>query len=573
MVGGRASFEIQALHDGRWLTEDYRETELTARAHARTVFGRPNRQGIRIVKHWARADGLVTENVIYTEMREQTAPKVTIVPVDEAPYCRKIADYYRAESRMTINRLFRKYVDQVFLTPTELIHNYKALKKVQDVDMLFPAAVDRVATLQAREAGEEPRTRRDEIYRAVAQITDKARRAESYPNLPKLASNDFDMLVTRIERMVPPGESDFYTLVALSRELVKYRNWLGKLERLAGLTHPGQAEQSLALLDGVLADFFGVASALQDVLGYQRNLGEAICAILDLCEGRFAAEKSDARDQIAVIAPLIADGRLEQTRQSLIDRALRQLSSAQPLSRDDPSHEVAAFRRVALRLLRPDGLIGGADAAVALTRRYVQMQEVGGQAGLRRAVSGVVAAAGDSLFSVVYLLQLVSTPLGVELAEEISATLLDKVGSGTIDGLVPKDGSIRDKLSRMSSLYEKLAAARILSDDLRLRLLDHLDRLLGQFVKGQGIIEKLDDPKAPLRDRATRLIEFCAANVLPKKSKVHELACNRVVALLKQPNFDARFVEGITDPTHRDDSLRKFHALLEHAGFKLCRSG
>ncbi len=568
MVGGRANFEIQALHDGRWLTEDYRETELTARAKAKALFGKPNRQGIRIIKHWTRADGLVTETVIHTEMRGTVVPKVTIVPIDEAPYCRKVSDYYRPESRATINRLFRKYVDQVFLTPSELIHNYKALKKIQEADGLFPAAVDRVAAVQARGAGEEPAARRDEIYRAVARITDKARRAEAFPHLPKLAGNDFDGLFTSIERLVPTGEADFHTLVALSRDLVQHRSWLGKLDRLVGLIRPDQPDRSLALLDGVLADFFGVATALQDVLGHQDNLGDALCAILDLWEGRPAAKNCEAREQIALLAPLIAGGRLDLTRASLIDRVLRQLATPHPLSRDDPSRESAVFRRVALRLFRPDGLIGGSDAAAALTRRAVYLQEQGGQAGLRQAVGGVVSAVGDSLFGLVYLLQLTASLLGAELSGEISATLTRTVGSGGIDGMVPKDWPVRDKLSRLTRLYDTLAAQAVLPDDERLRLLGHLDRLLSRFVKGEGIIEKLDDPAAPLRDRATRLIEFCAGDVLPRRSKVHALARGRVVALLKQPNFEVHFVEGIEDPAQRNESLRKFHTLLAHAGFK-----
>ena len=255
MAGGRASFEIQSMRDDHWITEEIRDTENAARGIAKTILGKRQCQGVRVIKNWTRADGQVTENVIYTETREAEAPKITIVPIEEAPYCRKTAEYYRLESRTTINRLFRKYVEEVYLTPTELIHNYKALKKVQEVDTLFPAAVDRVATLQARSAGEDPKVRRDEVYRAVAQMTDKARRANEHANLPKLAGNDFDKILARVERIAPPGEVDYYSLVVLSRDLVQHRNWLGKLERLVELTHPDQKEEALALLDGVLPIF------------------------------------------------------------------------------------------------------------------------------------------------------------------------------------------------------------------------------------------------------------------------------------------------------------------------------
>ncbi|HXP95070.1 MAG TPA: hypothetical protein VN809_00060, partial [Telmatospirillum sp.] len=395
-----------------------------------------------------------------------------------------------------------------------------------------------------------------------------ARRADEFPRLPKLTGTDFDRLCVHIEDVVPPGEADYYSLVVLSRELVKHRNWLSKLERLVSYTHPDQRDQALTLLDGVFADLFGVATALQDFLGYQRNLADALCAIVDLCEGRFVANKSDAKDQIAAIAPLIADGRLAETRKSLMDRMLRQLASAQPLSRNDPSLEREAFRRVAFRLFRSGSLIGGADTAEALTRRFVFMQEAGGRAGLRVAVGGVVALVADPAFAVSYLLDLAGTPLGGDLFEDIAAALRRVIGVRTVDALVAAGTSVQETLLRVTGLYDKIAGASGFPETERRGLLDHLDRLLCRYLEREGVIEKLDDPKALLRDRATRLIEFCASELLPVGSKAVGIARARVVALLKQPNFEVRFVDGLTDAAGRDEALRVFHALMARAGFR-----
>ena len=335
-----------------------------------------------------------------------------------------------------------------------------------------------------------------------------------------------------------------------------------------GYIRPDQRKEALALLDGVLADIFGVATALQDILGYQKNLAEAICAIVDLCEGRFSAEKSDVKEQISAIAPLIADGRLTEARTSLMDRMLRQLASAQPLSRNDPSCEGDAFRRVALRLLRPDGLIGGSDTAEALTRRFVFMQETGGKVGLRLAVGGVVGVVTDPTFAVAYLLQLADSSLGEELSVEIVKSLRHVIGVRTIDSLVSADTPIQQTLLHATAIYNKISTAAMLPEDERQNLLEHLDQLLCRYLKRKGVIEKLDSPKAVLRERATRLIEFCAGGLLPEDSKAAEIARGRVGSLLKQPNFEVRFVEGLNDAVSRDEALRVFYALLSRAGFR-----
>jgi hypothetical protein len=568
MAAGRASFEVQALRDDRWVAEDLRETESAARAAAKATFAKGQCQGIRIVKNWLRADGIMTETVIFTETREPEPPQVTIVPISTAPFCHRTEEYYRLESRITINRLFRKYIEKMCLTPTELIHNYRALKKIQEVDTLFPAAVDRVATLQARISGDEPRMRRDEVFTAVAQMAQKARRAEENTRLPQLKGIGFDKVIHRIERIVPPEEVEYYALVVLCRDLVERRNWLGKLERLAELARPEVRGNVLSLVDGVVADVVGVPTALQDILGYQRNLAQALCSIADLWEGCFNSERSDAHEQITVFGPYLADGRLESTRRALMERLLRQLSSVQPLDRHEPGRERDAFRQVAGRLFRPNGFLGGPATAAALTRRFSLLLEGGGPAALRQSVAGVAAAMPDRQFRFVYLAELAASELGGELIPAILAQFREEMNVSTLEALVPQGLPPKGKLMQATGLYNTVVDASAVPESDRVALLMRLDQLLSQYLQRSGIVEKLDDPNAPLRDRATRLVQFCAAAILPAQSHALQWTRERVISLLRQPDFDMRFIEGIVDLQQSEEALRNFHALLVRAGFQ-----
>lgn len=570
MAGGRASFEIQTCRDGRWSTEELRESESAARSVAKGIFGsRTYCEGVRIVKNWERADGLMTENVVFTEMRENGGEvRVNIVPVDEAPYCRRSSEYYRLESRITINRLFRKYLEKVYLTPTELIHNYSALRKVQEVDGLVPAAVDRVASIQAKLGEEDPRTRRDDIYKAVARMTQRARRVTDRRDLPKLKGTNLEETLDKVESIAPPDEAQYYSLVVLCNDLVQHRNWLGKLERLVALVPPEKRDDILAMLDGVLADLVGVPTALQDILGYQRNLAQALCAIADLCEGCFDNSRSDARDQLAVLNPLLAEGRLEETRRSLLNRLLRQLSSAQPLNRHDPAFEREALREVLNRLLRREGLLGDGEAAVALTRRYAHLGEEGGLTALRQSVGGICSMIADPLYRAIYLCELAGSALAADLMPEILTELYTLTRQPSIDGLAPPSWPPRDKMLLLTRLYNRVAAVATLPAVDRTKLLENIDRLLADYLKRARIIERLDDPAAPLRRRAIHLLEFCAAGVLPPEGKAQALARERVISLLKQPNFEAHLVEDIAEPAKCEEALRNFHALLVRGGFR-----
>ena len=75
----------------------------------------------------------------------------------------------------------------------------------------------------------------------------------------------------------------------------------------------------------------------------------------------------------------------------------------------------------------------------------------------------------------------------------------------------------------------------------------------------------MDNPNTHLRDRAVMLVKFCGAGVLPE-GKALALARKRVIKLLRQPSFDAHFIEGIPDPHRAEKALRDFHKLLIQGG-------
>jgi hypothetical protein len=567
MSAGRAGFEIHAYRDEHWVLEDTRETETIARQVAKTILNKPKVGGIRIVKTWKRGDGQITESTVHEEMRAASEPLVTIVPIESAPFCAKLDECYKFESRLTVGRLLRKYVEQVFLTPTELMHNFKALKKFQEADTLYPSAVDRVASIQAKAANVDSRARRDELFRFVTQATDRARRVEEKGGLPELKGKDFSAAYAKVKSSSPADEACYNALVVLSRDLVGYRDWLAKLARIAELINPDGDEEVLALFDKVMADLVGIPAAFQDMLGQQSNLGQALMAIITLYDTGRTTGKTDAEEQIAKIGPLIASGKLKETRISLVERLVRQLGSSQPLSKNDPTRERDMVKEVVTKLFRADGILGGPDAAAAMTKRFVYLQEGGGLTALKNSVGGVVGSIKELLDRILYLLELAKSELAKDLGEAIADNLRKLIEVRDIGALVPEAKDATAKMLGVKKIFETLRADTGLPSEERVRLLARLDTLLAEFIQREGIIEKLDNPSAPLRDRAMRLVEFCGSGVLPD-GRALRTARERVVTHLRQPNFDRAFIEGITEPAKCAEVLRDFHSRLVRAGFR-----
>ncbi len=559
----RTSYEVQAMRDGRWVMTSIFDAEDQARAAATKLLADKKCEGARVVRNWNRQDGRMVESEIFCQTRTvRDDGPVRIVPIETAPpRCERTEDYYGVDSRMVMSRIFHNYFEKAYVTPTEVIHNFRELKRIQDKDSLVPSAVDRVASLQTRQSGGDSKARRDEIFKTLEQMSQRARRAEQN-GLPKLGghlSQCFGEL-----RAPDAADRDFLALAVLSRELINTRNWLGKLERLCALAAAEPDPHAVTLLDGVIADVLG-ADVVQEILGWQPSLGQAIRSMLDLADGRLAADKSPSGEPAELLNRLLAEGKLPTSRLCLIDRAHRQLRSANPLRRSEPSKELEEYKAVVARMATPRGLYDGPNTADALTTRYSRMVEQGGDAGKRAAIAATFRAMPDRAWGVIYLCELARTAyakgFAADMVEQFHITLCTR----RLGDLCPPSLPPKERMARATAAHAAMLASPFPAK-VKEQVAGHIDGLLERYLIDEQIVEKLDHAGSPLRDRAIRLVQFCAAGVLPE-GRALTRARQRILALLRQPNFDEHFVQGIPSPEAGQAALRQFHQLLVKAGF------
>lgn len=563
MAGGE-SFEVQVLRQGRWMTESARDRQDEARQLAQKFLSDKKCEGARVVASKVGRDGLISEKVIFEQSQTGGGDgPARINPIDSCPpRCQQTRDYFGLESRMTINRILRTYLEDNFLTPTELLHVFKEIQRVWDKDNLIPSAADRIASLQTKIGGpQSANERREEIYASLDQIQARAREATK-AKLPTIGQRFSDTLNALGRGQ--DGETEYRAIVALARELVGLRNWMGKLDRLTELAAAETDAESILLLDTVIADVLG-ANVVQELLGWQPSLASAIISLLDLGDGKFDHTKSEAKGVAERLVRLFAQNKLPGSRHVLVDRALRHLRSSNPLSRNDPKRELEEYQRVLLRLLVPGGIISGAEAAEALTLRGTRFVEQGGATGKRAAIQATVKALPDRAHGVMYLSELTKTDFAKEHQADIIKQLDLVFGARVIGELCRRTLSPKERLINATGAFNA-ALASALPDLIKRKVADHIDDVLERYLIDENIIEKLDDPKAHLRDRAIRLVKFCGAGVLPQ-GKALNRARMRVIKLLRQPSFDSHFIEGIADKTQAEKALRDFHHLLIEAGF------
>ena len=556
-------YEIQVMKDGRWNTEAVRNSETLSRQLAKELLGNKQCAGVRIVGNQSYRDGTTNETVIFEKTQDVNGDKpIKINTVEVAnPRCKRPRDFFGLEGRMVFNRIFRNHLESVALTPTEILHSFQDIKRLQDRDNLVPSAVSHVAKLQTANTDQTLRDRQDEIYGIVEQIVEQARRADDM-ELPPLA-NSFSATLKDVADF--RGETPEYLgMVVLARDLSGVNSWTGKLDRLCQLADPETDRKAILLLDVVIADVLG-ANIVQELLGWKRSLGAAIIAMLDLADGTFDPEESEITETTAMLCKLFSANALPASRRVMIDRALTQLKSSQPLSRNDPEKELEEYRRVMARLLVPGGIMSGGDAAEAITLRGTRFIEQGGATGRKKAINATVKTMPDPARGVMYLAELSNTNFADEHLEDIVEQLGVVFSARVIDELCRRSMSPKNRMVTATGAHDA-ALNSGLPEGIRDQVTEHIDGVLERYLLEENIIDKLDKPEDHIRDRAVRLVKFCGAGVLPADGEALSLARQRVIALLRKPKFDTHYIEGIGDAAKAEKALRDFHKLLIGAG-------
>lgn len=543
------------------MTQSVRHSEKEAVAEAERILTNKKIAGARIVKEHPSGHEDADE-VIFERRQEAQEKKINITPVDTVPgVCKNIRDYFGLESRMTMNVIFRQYLEFVSLTPSEVLHNPRELRRVQDYGNILSSAADNVAKLQVKATGQSLKERRQQIIDAFDQIVAQADRAEAM-DLPVL-DGTFSNLLKRVGQS-SSERPEYLAMFALCKELSKNRGWIDKLAFLLALAEREDTNsKALLLLDTVIADIFG-ANVLQELLGWQPSLGSAIIAMLDLAEGKFEPDPKGPADVVGKLCAHFTTDRLPASRDALIDRAVRQLRSPNPLYRADPSKEMEEYQKVLARFLVPGAILSGAKAAEAITLRGARFIEAGGATGQRSAIAATAKAMPDPARGVMYLSELSNTEIAGDHLSVIVEEIDSVFGARVIRELCSQVSTPKDLMVTATGAFSA-AERSALPGDVKSKVTAHIDNVLERYLADENIVEKLDNPNAHLRDRAVRLVKFCGAGVLPE-GKALSMARKRVTEMLRRPDFDKQFVDGLGDPKVAETALRNFFKLLQKAG-------
>ncbi|MBF0562961.1 MAG: hypothetical protein HQL37_13290, partial [Alphaproteobacteria bacterium] len=131
----KITFSVQVYQDNRWMIDAEMDSETAALKYAESLVTAAEHSGVKVTRERTRADGTISEQEIFNKTVQTKQKKLSIKGIDDANDCKNDIDFYNLQSRITIGRLLRNFLDELCITPTELLHNYRIIKKFIELDI------------------------------------------------------------------------------------------------------------------------------------------------------------------------------------------------------------------------------------------------------------------------------------------------------------------------------------------------------------------------------------------------------------------------------------------------------
>ncbi|MEM7653639.1 MAG: cyclic nucleotide-binding domain-containing protein [Pseudomonadota bacterium] len=481
-MAARFIYEIQVCRANNWTVQATFDDKGQAIKSAQSALAK-----VDAVKVLMKEAGRTLGNkgkVVFEQERNLDA--LTIQSIENAPPCETVEAFYAYPARRCAGKLLRRYLDEMGITALELVHNKFYLKVLTRHDTLFSQAVSRVGSLQAKDIGVKPQDRISQLYEMAEEIVQRSEEFEEDRGpFEKLQAEGLSAV------MASGSEEERVSLGrrAMADLLGTKRDWMDKTELLVEQLANNDTPEAVKLLDETLAEILDGSKAIMELLGAQPDLFAAIESLLQLQAGRFERHEG-AATPLARLNRFFEERDLPKSRAVMLERAIREISSINPLTREGGEVERTAFIALVREIQNDSGIVGGPAMAEALIQRgRLALAQYGQTLTSKDAMDQFMVLLPTRAVILGFLLDLANTPTGQKQQEALLmqlSSIMNRLPS--ITKLVPIEYGRMRTVEAAKSYLRRLKAAKIPDADRKL-LLAKLDELMKSYFNDSGQVE------------------------------------------------------------------------------------
>ena len=486
LLGRKVHFEVLAMSAERWTVYSSSPYKDAAIDQARALLAAGSVDAVKVTREGGMKED---EDVVFQEDKSGKGKKhAAITPVKEAPVCEDLSEFYSFESRRTIGRLLRKYLDEHGLLAIELMHDYGHMRSLLHHDEMLTKAVHNIASVQAKASGGKQHEMVDRLYTVVEEIAERARdKGDEDKYTALLKEKGLEQLIKGITREAGDADALFMIRSALAKYLGNAADWEQKLLLMVEQAETDPEDQAMAYLDEIIAEVFDGSQALREVLGYQRNLGDALGTLSALSVGQY--EKK--RKSVAVLERLSAIRSrrpLPLSRIVMLERIESELAGINPLTGDGKEADQKAFKKLVGQLVDHYALVGKDNqvSEAATSRAKSLFVKEGSYESWEKAIDDMLDLLPTKVAKFTYLIDLCETGVGAEKQAHIIEKLELIVQSlRSVNDLVHKKTERRGVIRGVAHVRDRLLATN-LPEIWRQKFARVIYNLLMEYDDGQA---------------------------------------------------------------------------------------
>ena len=477
-------FLVNVRDGDRWTIYTDALTKGTGIKEAKALLSTGNFDGVKVTED----RGQSKEKIVFEEESAgRTERPVSVTPVEEAPYCKELEEFYSFEARITMGRLLREHLDNVGITAGEHIHDKLNILAVVRNDTFYIQILQTLANLQTKGSDEKPADRIDFLEATVKQMRDRAQFADDLSEFEQvLKDSHAGELVKEVTGKVADGNQAFSIRAVLSRYLSAQGDWEGKLVLLLEQIEKDPGEVALIYIDEMLGEIFDGSEAVQEILGYQRNLAAAMTTLVQLAAGSYEISEG-SNSPLERLSAVMAKHDLKHTQDILLDRVGRALAGVNPLTKGDRFEEQDSFRALMRNLIGQKVFSNSDQLAEAATLRAKSvLKEENEDESYEKAIDNMIFLLPTIATKCGYLLDLTGTEYGRNNQRHIIASLANVLaGINSVTQIVEKGASEKEMVVAAAGMRDRLLATE-LPEDWRLRFARKIYDLLMAYKAGDG---------------------------------------------------------------------------------------
>jgi hypothetical protein len=467
-------------------------------------------------------------------------------------HCTKHSELTLPASRALIGSLIRPFLDQLVITPTELVFSGRHQTRLESAGTLMNEAIEKAAGMQARAFNMGGIERMRELQGLVAQLTYATKEVERNDPLPALKPGTLGAVLAHFKTSLSGDALNTKIYRILTETLSGARVWAEKIELAIALATEALECDATDYLDALLGEIIQGEIAQDVLFGRMVSLETRIDSLVALYKGGYDGDQYTSPGRNALeLNKLMGQGKWPEIRAAIETAIVQHLAGKLPVRSAELLIELKTLHGLLGRLRDGNRSIGGRRALEFVDKRMGRLLSA-------EAITDHIRAAGSMPERMTALVELYSVTFGPQNRKLVGDFITRYFSDDDFERrLVAGEGAPQHKLQYLTRLYRIILTSTLGSEDKQIYA-RRLARIQTNFLDSSKLFAAIDKQHMNSARKCQHVVQLCIdGSFIPGEN------LDRAKALIRHYMGKPDFIDKLHEGQSKTESVAQFKANLQ----------